>query len=164
MRQQLLQSGLAGRVMAGLKRRRSPTMGLRMTAMIDVIFLLLTFFVLTTKFQPPESHLNMALPKPAVGAASAVSKVPLSIRLKAAENGCEVVLAEMNKIILRSDTLDANLTDLAGRFPAVAASYDVIGQGVELRCDNAVRWDYVVKVYDVLYRMGATKITFITEK
>jgi biopolymer transport protein ExbD len=37
-------------------------------------------------------------------------------------------------------------------------------QGVELHCGDAVQWDYVVKVYDVLYRAGAVKITFVTEE
>ena len=164
MRQQVSQSGLAGRVMTGLKRRGSPGMGLRMTAMIDVIFLLLTFFVLTARFRQPESHLNVALPKPAVGAPQPVSKGPLSIRIKAADNGCEVILAEADKIILHPGAIDTNLAELSRRFPAVASSYNLVEQGVELHCDNAVQWDYVVKVYDVLYRLGAKKITFITEK
>jgi biopolymer transport protein ExbD len=164
MNNQILQSGLAGRVMAGLKRRRSPAMGLRMTAMIDVIFLLLTFFVLTARFKQPESHLNVTLPKPAVSAAQSVSGGPLSVRLKAVDNGCEVILTQADKIILRPGTIDTNLAELNARFPSVASSYNLAEQGVEIYCDNAVQWDYVVKVYDVLYKMGVTKITFVTEK
>lgn len=151
-------------MMAGLKRRRSPAMGLRMTAMIDVIFLLLTFFVLTARFKQPESHLNVTLPKPVVSAAQAVSEGPLSVQLKAVDNGCQVILTQADKIILHPDTIDTNLAELSGRFPSVASSYNLAAHGVELHCDNAVQWDYVVKVYDVLYQMGVTKITFVTEK
>jgi biopolymer transport protein ExbD len=164
MNNQILHSGLAQRVMAGLKRRRSPAMGLRMTAMIDVIFLLLTFFVLTARFKQPESHLNVTLPKPVVSATQSVSEGPLSVQLKAVDNGCQVILTQADKIILRPETIDTNLAELNARFPSVASSYNLAEQGVELHCDNAVQWDYVVKVYDVLYQMGVTKITFVTEK
>jgi len=48
-------------VIAGLQKRKRRSFGLRMTAMIDVIFLLLTFFVLTAKFRPPEEFLGLAM-------------------------------------------------------------------------------------------------------
>ncbi len=155
---------MAGQVMTGLRRRQNPAMGLKMTAMIDVIFLLLTFFVLTARFQQPESHLNVTLPKPAVGTANPVAKEPLSIRLEAADLGCSVLLPQTDKIFLRPDTIQANLTDLQDHIMSIMPSYDIAGQGVELHCDDAVQWDYVVKVYDVLYRAGAMKITFVTEE
>jgi biopolymer transport protein ExbD len=164
MNDQILHSGLAGRVMAGLKRRRNPAMGLRMTAMIDVVFLLLTFFVLTARFVQPESHLNVTLPKPAVGAAQPLSEGPLSIQLKATDNGCEIILTQADKVVLRPETINAGLAELSGWLPSVASSYNLADHGVELRCDNAVQWDYVVKIYDVLYQTGVTKITFVTEK
>lgn len=154
---------MAGQVMTGLRRRRNPAMGLRMTAMIDVIFLLLTFFVLTARFQQPESHLNVTLPKPAVGTAQSMAKEPLSIRLETANSQCSVILPQAETIWLVPDTLSANLADLQGRLKAIFPSYDIAGQGVELHCGDAVQWDYVVKVYDVLYRAGAMKITFVTE-
>jgi biopolymer transport protein ExbD len=161
---QIIQSGMAGQVMAGLRRRRNPAMGLRMTAMIDVIFLLLTFFVLTARFQQPESHLNVTLPKPAVGTEQSAAKEPLSIRLETANLRCSVLLPQAETILLVPDTLSANLADLHHRLTAIFPLYDIAGQGVELRCDDAVQWDYVVKVYDVLYRAGAMKITFVTEE
>jgi biopolymer transport protein ExbD len=164
MRPNQIQTGLAGQVMTGLRRRRNPAMGLRMTAMIDVIFLLLTFFVLTARFKQPESHLDVTLPKPAVGTVQSTAKEPLSIRLEAADSPCSVVLPKNDRIVLRAETMEANLTDLHTRLMAVMPSYDIAGQGVELHCDDAVQWDYVVKVYDVLYRAGAMKITFVTEE
>jgi biopolymer transport protein ExbD len=164
MPRQLLHTGLAGQVMTGLRRRRNPAMGLRMTAMIDVIFLLLTFFVLTARFKQPESHLNVTLPKPAVGVASPVVKEPLSIRLETANSQCSVILPQAERILLVPDTIEANLADLHDRLMNILPSYDIAGLGVELYCDDTVQWDYIVKVYDVLYRAGATKITFVTEE
>jgi biopolymer transport protein ExbD len=139
-------------------------MGLRMTAMIDVIFLLLTFFVLTARFKQPESHLNVTLPKPAVGSASQAAKEPLSIRLEMEETRCSVILPQADRIVISADTIEANLKDLQNRLTELFPSYDISEQGIEFYCDDAVRWDYVVKVYDVLYRAGAIKITFVTEE
>lgn len=164
MDRQLLHTGLAGQVMTGLRRRRNPAMGLRMTAMIDVIFLLLTFFVLTARFKQPESHLNVSVPKPAVGAASPVAKEPLSIRLEAGPSQCAVTMPQAGQIILKPDTIESNLTELQNRLADIIPSYDIAGQSVQLYCGDAVQWDYLVKVYDVLHRNGAGKIIFVTEE
>jgi biopolymer transport protein ExbD len=164
MSSQKINTGLAGQVMSGLRRRRNPAMGLRMTAMIDVIFLLLTFFVLTARFKQPESHLNVTLPKPVVGAAQSAVKEPLSIRLEMTDSRCSVILPQTDRIFLVPDTLSANLTVLQNHLMNILPSYDIAGQGAELYCSDAMQWDYVVKVYDVLYRAGVTKIAFITEE
>lgn len=156
--------GLAKRVTSGLQRRGGPGMGLRMTAMIDVIFLLLTFFVLTAKFQKPESQLPVVMPKPATQTAKLQPNGPMKVQITAIESGCEVVFGEGKKIALLKQNLDAGLADISNEFLAAAKLYDVPTQGLELRCDNEVQWDYVVKVYDILYRMGAAKITFVTQE
>jgi biopolymer transport protein ExbD len=44
-----------------LQKRKQRWFGLKMTPMIDVIFLLLTFFVLTARFRSPEQFLPILL-------------------------------------------------------------------------------------------------------
>ena len=49
------------------KKNRDRTRGgLRMTAMIDVIFLLLIFFMVTTTFRGKETGINIKLPKSSI--------------------------------------------------------------------------------------------------
>ncbi len=156
--------GLAKQVINGLQRRGGPGMGLRMTAMIDIIFLLLTFFVLTAKFQKSESQLPVVMPKPATETAALQTAGPMKVRIDTIESGCEVALGEDTKIVLSRQNLDAGLANLSNQFLTAAQSYDISTHGLELYCDNAVQWDYVVKIYDVFYRMGATKITFVTRE
>lgn len=139
-------------------------MGLRMTAMIDVIFLLLTFFILTAKFPSPESRLPVVMPKPATQGSSNPQSGPLIVQLKAAHDGCQVVIDNSDSVALSQTAMDSGLSALADKIAAASKSYDVATQGVEIRCDNLIQWDYVVKVYDILYRMGATKITFLTKE
>jgi len=46
---------------AGSKRRRGQTITLNLASMIDVVFLLLTYFLVTTTLTPPEERLDTAL-------------------------------------------------------------------------------------------------------
>lgn len=157
-------TGHAGRgfqqtVMNSLRRRKL-AIGIRMTPMIDVIFLLLTFFVLTAKFKETEQVLPIVL-----GTANAqtpqIDQTPLAVTLKPAANGCIVTLGSAN-IPLTADDPKAGLLELTQTIQANAQTAG--NRPVELYCDDAVAWDHVVKVYDVLYALGAQDITFCIEE
>jgi len=32
---------------------------------------------------------------------------------------------------------------------------------IEIRCDDDLKWDHLVKIYNILYGMGAGNITFV---
>ena len=157
-------TGQAGRgfhqtVMSGL-RRRKPAIGIRMTPMIDVIFLLLTFFVLTAKFKEPEQILPIILGT-ANTQALQVDQTPLAVTLKPAANGCAVMLAEAN-VTLTADDPKTGLLELTQIIQTNAQTMQ--NRPIELYCDDAVTWDHVVKVYDILYALGAQDITFRIEE
>ncbi len=152
---------MAQRVQAGLRRRRQTSAGLRMTAMIDVIFLLLTFFVLTAKFKSDESYLNIQMPTPSVQSSAAVSGA-VAVKIKPAPNGCRVQVDDSAELLIEMPQLEEGLQaaglaylEARGRRSAEFASQ------VDIYCDELTQWDAVVKVYDVLYRMGARQITFV---
>ncbi|MEN6307301.1 MAG: biopolymer transporter ExbD [Anaerohalosphaeraceae bacterium] len=163
MANETARKGLAGQVMSGLMRRGGRGMGLRMTAMIDVIFLLLTFFVLTARFPKPEANLPVVMPKPSTETAAVSDNGPMKIYLKFMPSGCQVTLGETKPIELQQDNLDAGLTAVTNDFLEAAKSINIAENGLELYCEDAVEWDYVVKVYDVLYRSGARKIAFVSQ-
>lgn len=163
MANQTSAKGLAGQVIGGLMRRGGGGMGLRMTAMIDVIFLLLTFFVLTARFPRPEANLPVVMPKPSTETAAVSDKGPMKIYLKAIPSGCQVTLGETNPIELLQDDIEVGLASVTNDFLDAAKSFNIAEHGLELYCEDAVEWDYVVKVYDVLYRSGARKIAFVTQ-
>lgn len=56
------------------KRRFSEEITINLTPMIDVVFLLVIFFMVGTKFSESESRINVSVP--AVGSASAMSRTP----------------------------------------------------------------------------------------
>ena len=142
-------------------RRRRISMGLRMTPMIDVIFLLLTFFVLTAKFQEPEQLLPVIVGKantqPAI-----VQDAPLKIVVEAEPSGCSLRVADRPAIKIADGNLSESLLVLARRVRQELESTGPIP--VELYYDDAIPWDIVVKVYDVIYALGLQNITFRIEE
>ncbi len=60
---------------------------LQMTSMIDIVFLLLIFFVMTFKIAPQEGDFNIKLPAKGSGAQDDSSQLPIKLRLIADANG-----------------------------------------------------------------------------
>ena len=158
--EQTVSGGFHHVVMGGLGRRKL-SIGLRMTPMIDVIFLLLTFFVLTAKFQEPEQLLPIVLGQTQPQAARSESK-PVQIQVKVRQTGCLVFVPGQPETILSAGNPAEGLLVLTQR---VQKRFESEGCGpIELYCDDAVSWDFVVKIYDVLYALGAQDITFRIEE
>jgi biopolymer transport protein ExbD len=144
-------------VFAGFRRDHRISMGLRMTPMIDVIFLLLIFFVLSAKFQEPEKFLPVF-----VGTNSSRSvitpEIPLSISVSATADACQISVANHPPIILADGDPEQALLVMARK---VQQTMEATGSvSIEVYCDDAISWDVVVKVYDVLYALGTENITF----
>jgi biopolymer transport protein ExbD len=87
-----------------------------MTPMIDVVFLLLTFFVMTFKILTPEGDFNVKMPKPGRANAADVPAESLRIQLRATPNGelATILLGEqpINSFAeLRKQVIAASLTN-----------------------------------------------------
>lgn len=64
------------------RKRRATLLRSDLTAMIDVIFLLLIFFLLSTTYAPPEGHLEPALTAEHKDAGAAADLVPQLIEVQ----------------------------------------------------------------------------------
>jgi biopolymer transport protein ExbD len=129
--------------------------------MIDLLFLLLIFFILTSNFTPPEDYLPFVLPK--LGGASAGASVvePLVINIHAGSGGCNIHIGQGPGVIVKEASAEAGLAAFADDLEHVVKRQKrTAGDPIELVCEDGVEWQYVVKVYDVLYGMGASDITF----
>jgi len=154
------QHGLAGQVTAAFRRRRIWP-GLRMTPMIDVIFLLLTFFVLTVQFEQPEQALPLVFG--ASAAQPAVEPKAMEFTIAPHEKGCAVTLGENEVIIIPHASPAVGLAQLAAHVRQTAAAQQHQHAPIRLHCDDAVTWDLVTKIYDLLYGLGARDITFVVK-
>lgn len=156
-------SEVSWRSVGRLKRRPGGGMGLRMAPMIDIIFLLLTFFVLTVRFRVPEQFLPITLPSAAMAREIGIVE-PLVINILADEGNCVVQFGEnasAGEVVVRSEEIDGDLANLYGEVVAVLKSQKRhVGDPIEVVCSDDVKWDYLVKIYNVLYAMGINDITF----
>lgn len=157
------QSGFAASVTAHLRRRSRLLPGLRMTAMIDVVFLLLTFFVLTAQFEKPEQALPLIF-KTDAAAAPALPVKSLELSIAPDAQGCVVTLGATETIVIAQNDPAQGLAALAEGVRAAVAAEQGRPMPIRLHCDDAVLWDLVTKIYDVLYGLGARDITFVVQE
>ena len=72
-------------------------------------------------------------------------------------------MAGQSKITLSTQNPQQGLLELTETLQGIDA-LKTAGSPFELYCDDAVTWDLVVKVYDLLYALGARDITFRVEE
>jgi biopolymer transport protein ExbD len=144
-----------------LHRRRRRRFHLRMTPMIDVIFLLLIFFVLTAKFRIPEQFLGSLLPKNESTRRQAGIIEPLVLYVIGTDTGCAVEIGTADRVVIQDRARDEGIADFANKLADVlAAQKRTANDPVEIQCDDDVEWDYLVKIQNVLYGMGIDDIAF----
>ncbi len=130
-----------------MKRRSREPLNFEMTPLIDVVFLLIIFFMVTSVFKKDELSLLLALPKAASGESiKASEKEFLKLELSAEElavAGEKISLEELPSRLL-------NISDKT--------------QPVEMRVDKDVRYERVINVLDSLKAAQLQNINLITEK
>jgi biopolymer transport protein ExbD len=94
-----------------------------MTPMVDVIMLLLTFFMMTTQFRPAESA-DVTMPT-----SNSEIKLPES-------DVMTVLVAKDGRIFLVTDTRTQLLLSRASTDPAEQESFKKLNEGVEVRDQN----------------------------
>ena len=140
--------------------RRKRGFVLQMTPMIDVIFLLLTFFLLTANFRTPEDFLPIRLPDKQRPQIPSIIE-PLSIAIAATPAGFDVEIADIETIAIENAALDQGLTDFANKLKTTILSQQRTPEDpVEIYCADEVTWDHLVKIYNILHAMGIDNITF----
>jgi biopolymer transport protein ExbD len=132
-----------------IQRGTGQDVELQMTPMIDVVFQLLAFFVMTFKIAAPEGDFNIKMPlaAPSQGVPEDRDLPPIRVRLTAQSDGGlrQIVfgnhdLRENGRPsfeLLRQAVID-NLGDHPG--PSVLENTEV-----ELDCDYQLRYEYVIE-------------------
>ena len=148
------------RTVEALRHRPRRGSGLQMTPMIDVIFLLLTFFVITAKFRLPEAFLPVTLPPDLQQSAPSVID-PLKLTISTTSAGSMISFAD-HQISLTAASMTGDLTKMANSITQVLdKQHRTASDPIQLICDDQVPWDTLVKVYDILHTLGASNITFV---
>jgi len=112
-------------------RSRAPVLAL--TSMLDVIFLLLCFFVTVSVFSQWESEISIKLPS--ASTAEQPERMPGEIIVNLSKEG----VVSVNGQVLKLGDLQERLAKISRFYP---------GQPVIIRADRETRYDELVKVID----------------
>lgn len=124
---------------------KPPTLAL--TSMLDVIFLLLCFFVTASVFSQWESEISIQLPS--AKTAEEPDRLPGEIIANIAKDGT-----------VRVNGAALSLEDLGARLAKIARFYP--GQAVILRADADARYESIVKVVDTCREAGVWNFSLAT--
>lgn len=131
------------------KNKRDDKIELQMTPMIDIVFQLLVFFIMTFKIVLPEGDFNIRMPPPATQQSSPPEPAPtLNLRMTAGEDGVLSSL-KLGDISFEDDGEFSAFDKLRGHI--VGLVDDEGGPGtasereVELQCDYDLDYEYVIQ-------------------
>ena len=128
-------------------KRRSKAPALAMTSMLDVIFLLLCFFVTASVFSQWESEISIRLPS--AKTADEPDRLPGEIIANVAKDGT-----------VRVNGVTLGLEELAARLAKISKFYP--GQSVIIRADRDTRYESLVKVVDACRGAGVWNFSLAT--
>ena len=131
-----------------LRKNRSHAPQLALTSMLDVIFLLLCFFVTVSVFSQWESEISIKLPT--ASTAEEPDRLPGEIIVNLSKEG---------KVMVNGATL--GLVDLQARLARVAKFYP--DQAVIIRADKDARYELLVEVIDTCRAANVWNFSFATD-
>lgn len=132
------------------KRQRSQEVGVDLTPLIDVVFLLLIFFMVSTTFTR-ESHLKVDLPEAGGQPAETdVRQVDVVINAEG-----QYYVNDRPLINNKRETLQQAVRELAG---------DSTGLPFIITADARTPHEFVVRAMDVAGRLGFDKLSITTER
>jgi biopolymer transport protein ExbD len=127
---------------------RSRATNLSLTSMLDVIFLLLCFFVTSSVFSQWESEISIRLPE--AKTSEQQDRLPGEIIVNLAKDGS-----------LRVNGTAMTLDDLQGRLKKIAKFYP--GQSVIIRADKETQYEQLVSVIDACRGADVWNFSLATE-
>lgn len=140
-------------------RNRPPA--LRMTPMIDMIFLLLIFFLVAAKFRPKEDFLPLKLSVAQASVHRIGKPEPLTIQIRPTQTGCEVQIGQLHTIHINDESTEQDLAVLIETIQdCMLTQKRFASDPVEVICDADVKWEHLAKIYNTLYGAGLTDIAF----
>ncbi len=119
----------------------------QVTPMLDVVFLLLTFFVTTSFFSQWENEIDIQLPTADSGVAP--DRLPGEIVINLSQAGVITV----NQVVLTPSQLGEKCRQLASLFP---------GHPVVIRSDKQTRYEHLISVIDTCRMANIGNISFAT--
>lgn len=133
-----------------LRSRRREDVELNITPLIDVVFLLLIFFMVSTTFEK-QSQMKITLPE---ANEEVTDVIPDTVTIEIDTKG-RVFVNKQSLVNSQLITIREAIRD---------ASHDMEAPTVIIRADANATHQSVIKVMDAARQLGLIKITFATQK
>ncbi len=138
--------------------RSGGVMSLNLTPMIDIVFLLLFFFLTVSRFRAAEGMLPAHLPTRAAGVSTDVPRTPIRIRFVADANSSDTCLVTIDRF-KESPLPISELTAALGAIRNPQQGYDA-RTPVHLLAGDDVAWEHVVNAYNAAMAAQYERIFF----
>ena len=140
----------------------------QMTPMIDVVFQLLTFFIMSFKVVTSEGDFNIKMPLGAArpGSITENPPPPMKLRLQAGTGG-ELASMSLNQTTFGKNGWDALRSKIADIVRSDSGPGGVIENAeVELDCDYSLKYEYVIQAITAVsgYRDGNNNLVKLVDK
>ena len=122
---------------------------MQLAPMIDIVFLLLIFFIVTWQFSRSETKLNVSVPTAEEGTELNRPKG-------------EIIINILADGIIRVEGLTVDLVQLHDKLSAIARQFE--NQPVRIRGDGKVPYQRIVEVIDTCQKAGIWNISFATQR
>jgi biopolymer transport protein ExbD len=129
--------------------RQPPPIALQLAPMIDILLLLLSFFIISWQFSRSETELNVSVPTAQEGADPNRQRGEIIIN----------ILAD-GSVKVEGTSMD--LPRLSEKLSAIAKQYS--NQPVRIRGDGSVPYQRIVEVIDTCQKSGIWNISFATQR
>ena len=129
--------------------RQPEPAGMQLAPMIDIVFLLLIFFIVTWQFTRSETELNVSVPTAEEGSELNRPKG-------------EIIINVLPDGTIRVEGLTVNLPQLHEKLAAIAKQYE--NQPVRIRGDAKAEYQHIVEVIDTCQKAGIWNISFATQR
>ena len=129
--------------------RQPPPIAIQLAPMIDILLLLLSFFIISWQCSKSETELNVSVPTAQEGAE------PERVR-------GEIIINVLGDGTLKVEGLVVNREQLFDKLSKIAKQYK--NQPVRIRGDANVTYQRIVEVIDTCQKAGIWNISFATQR
>ena len=129
--------------------RQPPAIAIQLAPMIDILLLLLSFFIISWQFSKSETELNVSVPTAQEGAE------PERVR-------GEIIINVLADGVIRVEGLAVDRQQLFDKLSTIAKQFK--NQPVRIRGDGGVAYQRIVEVIDTCQKAGIWNISFATQR
>ena len=122
---------------------------MQLAPMIDILLLLLSFFIISWQFSRSETELNVAVPTAQEGA-------------EPDRQRGEIIINVLADGVIRVEGLTVDLFQLYEKLAPIAKRY--ANQPVRIRGDGKAAYQNIVEVIDTCQKAGIWNISFATQR